>query len=180
MVEVLRFKGQVGCPPSVAADAQLGFSATGYQSAELLFERREGGGHILLRLEGTYSRAHEAGKETEMSQRAKAGCCPCCAKPTHIAAPSRCVVGGYSPRKARRVSLWKEHGPWAARSSAASLYAQVWAYLSSAWDWAAEPLDVRAPPLFDGAFGAAQAPSPAVTPPSTQGASDKNSRLLAT
>ena len=51
---------------------------------------------------------------------------------THIAAPSRHVVGGFSPYTARGVSLLMEHGPWAARRYAASLYAQGRGYPPSA------------------------------------------------
>ena len=36
--EVLRRSGQVGCPPIVSTDAQLGFSVAAYQSADLLFD----------------------------------------------------------------------------------------------------------------------------------------------
>ena len=36
-----------------------------YQSAELLSDRRDGGGHIPVRVEGTCARAHKAGKETD-------------------------------------------------------------------------------------------------------------------
>ena len=93
---------------------------------------------------------------------------PCCAKPTHIAAPSRYPVGEFFAFIARWISLWNEHGPWAVCYYAASLYAYGSGYLPSAWDWAAQYLVASAPPLFDGTFGAAHASNPAVPPASTQ------------
>ena len=174
VMEALRCKGQVSYPPSVATDAQVGFSAMANRSVGLLPDRCEGSGHILVRLEGTCTRAQKAGKETEMTRRAKVGNCPCCTDPTHNAAPSRHEVGEYSPHKARGVSPWKEHGPWAARFFAASLYAQGWAHLPSAWDRAAQYPKMRAPPLFGGTFGSLRAPTSAVSPPCTQGEVGKN------
>ena len=70
---VIRCKGQVGYPPSVATDALLGFSAMAYQSAELSFGRREGSGRYLARFEGTRTRAHGTGEEAEMARGADVG-----------------------------------------------------------------------------------------------------------
>ena len=53
VVEVIRCPGQVGFPPSVATDAQLGYSVMAYESAEALFGRCEGDGRILARIIGT-------------------------------------------------------------------------------------------------------------------------------
>ena len=103
-----------------------------------------------------------------MTQRAKVGYFPRCSRPTHIAAPSRYVVGEFSPRKARGVSLSMEHGPWAARFFTAPLYAQEWGCFPPTWDSAAQSLNATAPPLFEAAFGAVHAPSPTVSLPSTQ------------
>ena len=44
VMEAMRCPGQVGYPPSVATDAQLGFSVMAYHSAEVLSGRCEGGG----------------------------------------------------------------------------------------------------------------------------------------
>ena len=85
-----------------------------YQSAELLFGRCEGGGHILLSLGGTCTWAYKAGKEAEITQRTKVDYYRCCARPTQIAVPSQYVAGESSPHKARGVSPSTEHGPWAA------------------------------------------------------------------
>ena len=168
MVEAPRCPGQVGYPPSVAADAQLGFSVMAYQLAELPSGRCDGGGHIWARLIGTCTRAHKASRNGDIAQLAKVGFCPCCAGPTHIAAPSRYSVGEYPPNKARVVHLWKEHGPWAVRYFAGDLYAHDSGYLPPAWDWAAQSLAVRAPPLFDGYFGTVRDNNPAVSPPLSQ------------
>ena len=62
-------------------------------------------------------------------------------------------VRAEAPYKARGISPRMEHGPWAARYFAASLYAQKWGYLPPTWDWVAQSLNVSAPPLCDGAFG---------------------------
>ena len=107
----------------------------------------------VVRLEGTCTRAHKGSKETDATQRAKVGFCPFCAKPTHIANPSRYVVGEVPPGRARGVSLRTGHGPWAARFFAASLCAQEWTCLPSDWDWAAQPLAMSGPTLFGGASG---------------------------
>ena len=123
-MEVVRCKGQVGYPPSVAADSQSGFLVWAYQPAELLFDRREGSGHILVRLEGMRTRAHKAGKGAEPTQRATVGFYSCCALPTHIAIPSQYAVGDLSRHRARVAPPLMEHGPWAGRYFAASLYAQ--------------------------------------------------------
>ena len=69
----LRCEGQVGSPPSVATDAQSGYSFMAYQSAELLFGRREGSGLILVRTEGTCARGHTAGENAAVTQRATVG-----------------------------------------------------------------------------------------------------------
>ena len=123
-MDVLRSPGQVGYPPSVATDAHLGFPVTAYQSAEVLFDRCEGQGRIPVRLVGNCARAHQGSKKDDIAQRAKAGYCLYCTRPTHVALPSRYTVGEYSCHKAHGVQLWKDHGPWAARSFAATLYAR--------------------------------------------------------
>ena len=164
-MEVLRYKGQVCYPPSVATDAQLGFSVIAYQSAELLFDRREGCGRILARSVGTCARAHKASKDVDITQRARASFCPCCAKPTHIAVPSRYAAGEFSLSKAWGNSSTKERGPWAVRFYAASLFAQGSGYLPAAWRWAAQYLVVSAPPLFDGTLATVHASNTVVSPP---------------
>ena len=90
----------------------------GHQSAQLLFDRREGSGRTLARLVGTRARAHKTSKEAVVAQRAKVGFCPFCAGPTHVAVPSGYSVGELSAYKARVISLLGEPGTWAARYSA--------------------------------------------------------------
>ena len=162
---VILCKVQVGYRPSVVAGAQLGFPVMAYQSAELLIGQREDSGRILVRIESTCSRARMSEKNAETAQRAKVGYCPCCTRPTHIAAPSRYVVGEFAPSNHRGNSLWMEHGPRAVRYFAAPLYAQDCGYFPPASDWAARPLNARAPPLFDGAFGSAHGRGPSVSRP---------------
>ena len=97
--------------------------AIAYQSAELLFDRRDGRGRIFARLVETCARAHEASKDVDITQRARVGFCPRCAKPTHIAVPSRYAVGEFSLPKAWGISSPKERRPWAVQFYAASLFA---------------------------------------------------------
>ena len=165
VAEVIRSPGQVGYPPSVATDAQLGFPVMAYQSAELLSGRCEGDGNILARLVGARARAQKANNHVDVAQRAKVGFCLCCSKPTHVAAPVRRSVGEYSFYKARCMFLWKEDGSWAARCLAGALYARDSGYLPSTWYWAAQSLVIRASPLFGGFFGTAHADNPAVSAP---------------
>ena len=60
-----------------------------YQSAEVLFDRCEVGGRILVRIAGSRARARKGSQQRDMTQRAKLGYCSCCARPTRIAVPSR-------------------------------------------------------------------------------------------
>ena len=100
VMEGLRSPAKVGYPPSVATDAQLGCSVAAYQSAEVRFERCEGGGRILVRVTGSRTRAHKGSQQGDIAQRAKGEYCLCCTRPAHIAVPSRYQVGEYSARKA--------------------------------------------------------------------------------
>ena len=47
---------------------------------------------------------------------------------------------------ARGASVRMAHGPWEARYYAAYFVAQRWGYLPPNWDWAAQSLNIRAPP----------------------------------
>ena len=115
--------GQVGYPASMATDAQLGYSVTAYQSADILFGSREGRGSIPVRSEGTCARAHQK-RKTDLSKGANVGYCPSRTKAARIAIPSRYSAGGLSKDKAQGLQLWREHGPWAARRLAACIYAK--------------------------------------------------------
>ena len=107
VMEVLRGPGRAGYPPSVPTDAQLGFSVAAYQLAEMLVERCEGDGRVLVRIIGARAQAHKGSEEGDMTQRAKVGCSPCCARPTNVAAPPLYLVGEYLSRKAHGVELRK-------------------------------------------------------------------------
>ena len=105
-----------------------------YESAEVLLDRCPGDGHFLVRITGSCARTHQGGQKRDMTQRTKAGCCPCCARPIHVAAPFRYQAGEYSWRKAHGIRLRRQHGPWAVR------------YFGC--------LVLKPPALFDGHFGA--------------------------
>ena len=167
-MSVPRYQCQVGCSPYVAADAQVGFSATACRPADILFELSEGNPRILVRIEDACARTRKAGENGNAAQRAKVGSCPCCARPAHIAVLARYEVGELSPEDAREISLRMEQGPRAARCYAARLFAQHLGYIPAARDWAAQSLNLRAPPLSDGVFGSARERSSPVPPPSGQ------------
>ena len=107
----LRSPGQAGYPPSVAADAHLGFSVMAYQSAEVLFGRCLGQGSVPVRVAGSGARAPQGSKKDDITQRAKVGYCPRCARSSHVAAPPRYVVGEFYGHKARGIQLRMDHGP---------------------------------------------------------------------
>ena len=131
VVGVLRCPVQVGYPPRIATEALLGFSFMAYQSAEVLFDRCEGDGHILVRLTGTCTRARQGG-QGKLTKRAKVGNCSCCTRLTHVAAPPHYMAGQYSGHKAHGIHLWRDFGPWAVRFFAAAAYARDSGCLSSA------------------------------------------------
>ena len=54
--------GQMGYPPTMLADAQLGYPVMSRQSPEILFDSCGGGGSILVRPEGFCARAHPGTK----------------------------------------------------------------------------------------------------------------------
>ena len=171
LMGVPRCPGQVGYPPSVATDAQLGFSVLAYQSAEILFDRCEGGGRILVRILGTCTRAPQGGKKGDITQRAEARYCPCCARPAHVAAPSR-----YSAHKAHGLQLRKDHGPWTVRYFAVVVYESENGCLPFDWDWAARSLILKPPTLFDGHFGTQHSGSAALPPPPSPDTSEGPSK----
>ena len=104
-MEALRRPGRVGYPPSVATDAQLGFSLMAYQPAEVFFGRFEGDGRSLARITGSRARAHQGGQNGDMIGRAKAGYCSCCTRPARIAAPPSYKAGEYLGRETHDILL---------------------------------------------------------------------------
>ena len=87
VMDIRRYKVQAGYQPGAATDSRLGFSVMAFQSVELSSGLCGGNSRILVRFGGTRSRARRAGEIGDLLQRAKAGRCPCCARPIHIAAP---------------------------------------------------------------------------------------------
>ena len=65
---------QVSNPASMNADAALGFSATGYQYADIALGNFEATSGILQLLDGNASKGHTAPKSQALVQRAKVGC----------------------------------------------------------------------------------------------------------
>ena len=59
-------------------------------------DRCSADGRISARLVGARARAHKASGDADITRRAKAGFSPCCAKPAHIAVPSRHPGGEFS------------------------------------------------------------------------------------
>ena len=110
VMALLQEKGQMGYPPPIATDARLGYAVMAHQSAEILSGPCEGDGSILVRLEGSCSRAHPGAKHG-LAQGAKAGYCPCCAKATHIATPAPYAAGESSKTEAHCSMPWGTSGP---------------------------------------------------------------------
>ena len=103
--------GKGGFPPSITADAQLGYSVMACQSGGILPESCVGDGSIFVRLEG------HSGAKNELGRRARVGFCPCCTQATHSAVPSRYTVGGFPSDRAHGLQLLRERGPrtWSSR-----------------------------------------------------------------
>ena len=144
-----------------------------YQSAEVHFDRLSGGGLFLVRLTGTWPRAHQGGQKRDMTQRAKAGYCPCCARPFHVAAPPRYEAGEISGHKAHGIQEREEHGSWAARFFTRAVYAHDFGHLPSTWRWAAQSLALKPAMLFGGCFGAVRKEHAAVSPLELRGRSGR-------
>ena len=96
--------GLVGRLASVNAGTSLGFAATGYQCAEVAFDRCCARRSMLARLEGQATRGHGAGKE-ELAQRANEGFRPSCALLAHVAPPPSFGLGPSDPLRAQGVQL---------------------------------------------------------------------------
>ena len=97
VIEFLRPKEQASFPPGVTTGAQFGFCG--------------GDGSILIRLEGSFARAH-SGAKNESAQRAKVGNCPRGTQAWRVAVPPRYEVGASSDDGAHAPHSWCEHGLW--------------------------------------------------------------------
>ena len=73
VMRVHRYKGHVGFPPNVAADARPGFSVTAHQAAGILFGQCVGDSRVLVRTEITRTRAHTEGKDGRYDPTRKSG-----------------------------------------------------------------------------------------------------------
>ena len=93
-------QGQVGYPPTMSTDADLGYSPAGNRSAVIAGAKRDAGKLILARLGRTVVEAHTAPKPSPR-QRAKSGYCSCCTRATRAAIPPRCEPGEFSRPKER-------------------------------------------------------------------------------
>ena len=166
----------MGYPPSFTTDAQLGCSAMACRSAAIPFGLRESISSALVRFEVVCTRARLGG-EAKLAQRAKAGYCPRCTRPTHIGAPGRYAVGEFPKERARCLLLCTERSPRAARRFAARVYAQFWGYRAQNWYWAAQSLKMAAPPLLGDLTGAVRANSPPYPMPPTSAEDGSHSRV---
>ena len=64
----------------------------------------DAGERILVRLEVTVSKGHGF-PETHLARKAKVGFCPCSAKASHIAVPTRYRLGAYSGLESSGLSV---------------------------------------------------------------------------
>ena len=92
--------GHVGSPPSIAAGAPQGSSATAHRSAQVLYGYLESDKFILVRSEGATSRGR-GGTKAELTQRAKVGYRPCCTIATHVAILASYGLGEFADGKKR-------------------------------------------------------------------------------
>ena len=102
----------------------------------------------LVRLEGRLSKGYEAKGKDGLCQKAKVGCCPWCARATHVAIPQSYTIGAMGPLKQMGIRVWPAFGPWAPRRLAAIDYSMRYINrypLPTGWDLAAESLDSQAP-----------------------------------
>lgn len=146
--EIIAFSqadGQVGFPPVISTDASPGYSATAYQSSNILFGNLEGG-NIALVLEGTTSRCHNGGK-TELARRATVRDCPCCTAATHVAIPAPYEAGEFSNEGDRALEFRKNLGPWVDRRHVAYFLLRTFGSPSKSRRRVAQSLHLAAPSL---------------------------------
>ena len=68
----LQPRSQIGCPPTLHADASPGFPRMAYRSAEIAMAKCDAGEFVLARIEDPVAEGHNA-PETELTQRAEVG-----------------------------------------------------------------------------------------------------------
>ena len=94
----LQAQGEIGFPPSVGADAALGFSRMADRGAVITMTMRDAGKFALARLEGSATNAQNA-SESGAGRRAEEGYGPCCTRARHVAASPMYQLGKYSRLK---------------------------------------------------------------------------------
>ena len=135
-MEFLRAKGQVGYPPTIPTDAQLGYAVIAYHSDDILFDICGEDGSRLVRQEDTC---------TTWPAGAKLGSASVVLERPKSRRPYNMKWERSPTRKALGLILWGENGLRAERRYAPQ---QLVGYLPQHWDWAAQPLFMSAPPLF--------------------------------
>ena len=151
-----RGQGPGGLPAQHRDRCPAGLFRFGLPKRGRTFRVAQGDSGIPVRLQSACRRAHPGGR-CVLAQRAKVGWCLCCARTTHIAVPRRYAAGGFPEGKAHRLSRWTERDPWATGCYAACVYSQRWGSLPHYRVWAAQSLEIKAPPLFSELIGTVRA-----------------------
>ena len=114
ILEGLPAAGQVGGPPSMNTDANLGFCSVGYQISEVAFAQCDIKGNILVRLASRTSRRRQGNKK-DLGQRAEVIYWPCCATVTQCASGVAPVAlrGECLSQSAGRASFERIRPHWA-------------------------------------------------------------------
>ena len=125
-------QGQIGYPPTMSTDAALGYPRMASQSAALAMAKSDAGEFVLARLEGSVAEGHAAPRK-DQDQKAKVGCCPCCARATHITIPRRHRLGEFTWFDDRGPPLREVRGPLAPRRLAAREFPMDFGVMSRNW-----------------------------------------------
>ena len=134
---------QVAFPPTMNADASLGF-----RCAHVAMNLRDTGKCAPFRFAGTTSRAHLAPKNGT-AQRAKVVYSTFCTRATFVVILPMFALGAFDELIARGMALWEAHETWAPRGLAACSFARSNGRLSKHCGRAAQSLVSSAPdPLF--------------------------------
>ena len=120
VLQVLENPNQLGNSSTAHSDGCLGFSVYAYRSSEVLFGDVKVRDDVLVRLEGLRCKGHN--DKSSVCQKTKAGYCPCCTIPTHVAIPNSFVLGAGGVRKQQTIGPWAAFGPWGPRRFVAIKY----------------------------------------------------------
>ena len=105
IIHILGNPLQIGYPASMKTGACSGYSATGYQSRDVVYDHCLTWKSILVRLEGRLSKGHDAKAKGNLCQKAKVGYCPCSTQATHVAIPPAYATGELGPFKLMGIRL---------------------------------------------------------------------------